>query len=620
MNNRLSAAILRFQFLLRYFIFWFIYFLFVKTVFVLFNWQFAKELNLHDVLGIYFYGLKLDISTSTYILIFPFLLIFAGIFFQSKIFRIIINWYTYTLIVIVSFLVIVDMELYKYWGYRLDTSPLIYINTPKEMIASVEWFIIVKQLIILIFLTVNTIFFYTFFINPAFKKLLTGSWKEVLFYLPLFAFLVIPLRGGVGLAPLNTGTAYYSRNEFANHSAINVLWNVGYSITESDRLKNPYIVFTNDEAKKEMSSILMPNTKASIELLKVKHPNVLIIMIESFTAKLIPALGGLDNITPCFNKLVHEGILFKNFYSSGVRSDKGIVAIISGYPAQPMNSIMKFPDKTQTLPFISKDFQNCGYFSAYYYGGNIDFVSMRSYLTIGKFNKIVSMTDFPTSEYNTKWGVHDHIMFKRLLKDIDTANNPFFYIFFTLSSHEPFDVPMKTVIPGIDIDHKFMNSVYYTDSCLGDFISKAKKTSWWNNTLIIITADHGALMINNTPAYEPIRFLIPMLWTGGAINVKDTTITTIGSQTDIAITLLDQLKIKPQKPYYYGRDILDSSNRGFAYFAFNNGFGIITDSCKVSFDYTQKRIKFSTGVGEKSVLRKGKAFLQLLYDDFMKRK
>ena len=128
MNNRLTTAILRFQFLLRYFVFWFIYFLFVKTVFVLFNWQFAKELTFHDVLGIYIYGLKLDISTSTYILIFPFLITFAGIFIQSKIFRIIINWYTYVLIVVVSFLVIVDMELYKYWGYRLDTSPLIYIE------------------------------------------------------------------------------------------------------------------------------------------------------------------------------------------------------------------------------------------------------------------------------------------------------------------------------------------------------------------------------------------------------------------------------------------------------------------------------------------------------------
>jgi phosphoglycerol transferase MdoB-like AlkP superfamily enzyme len=594
--------------------------LFVKTLFILFNWQLSKELTFQEVTGIYISGMKLDISASTYILIFPFLLTFAGIFLHSKIFRFLINWYTYILIVIVSFIVIVDMELYKYWGFRLDTSPLIYINTPKEMLASVEWFIIVKQLIILILLLVNVIFFFGFFLNPIFKKINTGSWIEALVYLPLFVSLIIPLRGGVGLAPLNTGTAYFSNNEFANHSAINVLWNVGYSITESEKLKNPYIVFTNDEAKKEMSSLIKTNSNASINLLKVKRPNILIIMIESFTAKLIPALGGLDSVTPCFNKLVHEGILFKNFYSSGVRSDKGIVAVISGFPAQPMNSIMKFPDKTQSLPFITKDVQNFGYRSAYYYGGNIDFVSMRSYLTNAKFNKIISMSDFPASEYNAKWGVHDHIMFNRLKQDIDTAANPFLYVFFTLSSHEPFDVPMKTVIPGNDGDHKFMNSMYYTDSCLGDFICKAKKTSWWNNTLIVITADHGALMIHNTPAYEPIRFLIPMLWTGGAIAVKDTSIKTIGSQTDIALTLLDQLNIKPQQNYYYSRDILDNSNKGFAYFAFNNGFGLITDTCKVTFDYTQQKVKVSTGVGDKALLRKGKAFLQLLYDDFMMRK
>jgi len=516
--------------------------------------------------------------------------------------------------------VIVDLELYKYWGFRLDLSPLLYINTPKEMFASVEWYIVARQLIILVLIIVATFYFYGVLLKPAFNNLKKGSWLEFPSYLLLAVLLILPIRGGMGLAPLNTGTAYFSTNEFANHSAINVLWNVGYSITESEKLSNPYILFTKDEAKNEITSLIKTDNKATINLLKVERPNILIILIESFTGKLIPAMGGIDSITPRFNKLIHEGIFFKNFYSSGVRSDKGIVAVISGFPAQPMNSIMKFPDKTQTLPFISRDIQKSGYKSAFYYGGNIDFVAMRSYLTNGGFNKIISMNDFPSSDYNAKWGVHDHIMFNRLINDIDNSQNPFFYMLFTLSSHEPFDVPMKTVIHGSDGDHKFMNSIYYTDSCLGDFISKARKTNWWKNTLIIITADHGALMVNNTQFYEPVRFLIPMLWTGGAIAVKDTTIATIGSQTDIPVTLLDQLKINPLKQYFYSRDILDHSNKGFAYYAFNNGFGIVTDSCIVAYDYSQKQIKQSNGKGEKVILRKGQAFLQLLYDDFMMRK
>lgn len=613
----------RIELICRYFLFWFFYFLSVKTLFIVFNIKLARGLNISDFINIYLHGLKMDVSASTYLLLLPFLFILPSIFFSSyfiKIIKTFIKWYTIVLVAIISFLVIIDLELYKYWGYRLNKSPIVYINTPKEMLASVEWYVIVKQLLIFILIIIACIYFFKFFIYQKLDKIKKGKWWELVILIILLAFLIIPIRGGIGLAPLNTGTAYFCNKEFANHSAINVFWNFCYSFTENETIKNPYIEFSKEEAEKEILPLFSQHKGLTNKLLNANKPNLLIIMVESFTAKLISSLGGINGVTPRFNKLVHDGILFKNFYSNGVRSDKGLVAILSGYPSQPVNSIMKFPNKTESLPYLSGDLLRNGYHTAYYYGGNIDFVSMRSYVYNAKFENIISMTDFPSSSYNSKWGVHDHIVFNRLLGDIDKIKPPFFYYFFTLSSHEPFDVPMKTVIRGNDLDHKFMNSVYYTDSCLGNFIDSAQKKTWWKNTLIIITADHGALMPNYTPNYEPIRFHIPMLWIGGAVAVKDTVINAIGSQIDIAMTILNQLNIKPIQPFRYSKDLLSESGKKFAFFVFDNGFGFITDTCKLSYDYNQKRIKIFEGVGKESILKMGKAYLQVAYDDFIFRK
>ena len=149
---------------------------------------------------------------------------------------------------LICFLAVVDFELYKYWGFRLDATPLLYVNTPKEMLASDEWYVVVKQLILLVILISLGTLCFSYFIFKEISYLKKGKWNELFLFVLLFFFLIIPILGGIGLAPLNTGTAYFSKNEFANHSAINALWNVGYSLTEIKAQNNPYIEFPVDEA------------------------------------------------------------------------------------------------------------------------------------------------------------------------------------------------------------------------------------------------------------------------------------------------------------------------------------------------------------------------------------
>ncbi len=211
-------------------------------------------------------------------------------------------------------------------------------------------------------------------------------------------------------------------------------------------------------------------------VLNTDRPNVMIIILESFSGYVIGELGGDSVVTPNFNRYAREGILFSNFYASGTRTDKAIPAILDGYPALPAQSIIKEPKKSQTLPNIVKMLIDQGYNSSFWYGGEINFANFNSFVIGSGFNQIITKDNFSPENYNSKWGVHDHVMFKALEDSMKSVREPFVDVVLTLSSHEPFDVPMERVIQGDGILEKYKNSVFYADKSLGSFLDWARQT------------------------------------------------------------------------------------------------------------------------------------------------
>ena len=196
---------------------------------------------------------------------------------------------------------------------------------------------------------------------------------------------------------------------------------------------------------------------------------------------------GGDQVTPNFDKLVTEGVLFSNIYAASDRSDKGLVATLAGYQVMPAYSIIQYPAKSQSLSFLPERMREGGYGDmTYMYGGDIGFKGMNSFVTLAGFDQIISISDFPRSSHGQKWGVHDEYTFQRLDEEMRKAEEPYFKFYFTLSSHEPFDVPMETVF-----DDPYLNSIHYTDRCLGEFIDTVKRVGLWENTLFVLIADHG---------------------------------------------------------------------------------------------------------------------------------
>ena len=402
----------------------------------------------------------------------------------------------------------------------------------------------------------------------------------------LTATMIIPVRGGFGIAPMNPGKVYFSQNVFANQAALNGIWNLMYGLSKSGDMYRQYPNHVDEEIAQSWFDSIFNEKNAGTVVLRVKKPNVVIILLESFGSKLIEPLGGLEGVTPQFNRLAEEGLLFSNIFAAGDRSDKGIVSVLSGFPAQSTQSVIKFPLKSSKLPTISEAFDSLGYSTIFYYGGDPDFANIRSYLYSAKFRQLVTQDDFPKSYRNSKWGVHDEHVFERLLTDLDSASAPFFKFFFTLSSHEPFEIPSNFKFSGSNEVNKYKSSVFYTDSCLGRFFDEAKTRDWYDSTLFILVADHGHRLPGNDPIYSAKKFRIPMLWLGGAV---DTTgrIEKTASQFDLAATLLEQVGID-SKSYPFSRNILSARN-SFAYYVFNDGFGYVTDSSQFVWDHVSQK-------------------------------
>ncbi|MBK7132958.1 MAG: sulfatase-like hydrolase/transferase [Bacteroidales bacterium] len=601
-----------------YAIFWFLFFVFARIFFLAVQFSSTALETVGGIAGAFVHGAKLDISTIGYYLLIPVLIAIPSLYFNSNWYRVFMRWYTYLLIVFSSSIVVADSNLYSYWGFRMDYTPVLYLKTPGEAMASATTSEIVFSFFAIVVISSVFIFIYKKFFDKLFGGLeRMRLWPLGIIGLLLFwGALIIPIRGGFGVAPINAGSVYFSNKMFLNHSAVNAVWNVGTSAFTSKPVKNPYIFGDNAEAAAIVDSLIAVGGDTR-KVLNTSRPNIMILALESFSGYVIGPLGGDSLVTPNFNRYVKEGLFFSEFYAAGTRTDKAMPAILDGYPAQPAQSIIKEPKKSQSLPSLVKILIGNGYRSSFWYGGEINFANFNSFVIGSGFQTIVTKDDFDPKDYNSKWGVHDHVLFSALKDSLKSVKEPFLNVVLTLSSHEPFDVPMDPVFAGTDNMTKYKNSVYYADKALGEFLDWAKGTDWWQNTVVILVADHCGRVSEDQPIFTQELFKIPMLWIGGALESKGTIINKTGGQVDIPVTLLNQLGIAGTFPF--AKDLLSGKSNAFAFYVYNEGFGFITDTSAYVYDHKLRMHVINEGKNPEYAEKTGKAFLQVLFNDYLKR-
>ncbi|MBX2945695.1 MAG: sulfatase-like hydrolase/transferase [Cyclobacteriaceae bacterium] len=598
-------------------LYWMAFFSVARLLFLVYNYNYSAQLTVSEIIKALAYGLKMDLSTTGYIAMLCGLLLTTSVFTQKRWIAGAMHSVTFGFLVFSGLIILIDLELYRHWGFRMNITPFFYMGSEAAGMASL-W-VTIKLLMIfsaLVFIFIR-LYFKTIALSLA--DLRPGKPQSALVIFLTTGLLFFPIRGSLSTATMNVGMVYFHKTKmFANHAGINVVWNFLYSLKNDNAIKYPEDFFDKQQTE-EYFSRLYPRQDSTYHVLTLAQPNILLIILESFTADVIEPLGGMPGVAPRLNELCREGILFDQLYANGDRTDKGLVSILSAFPAQPKGSIIKYPQKTQRLPYLSVKLEELGYKNSFVYGGDADFANYNSFLTAGRYRHITSVDDFDDDLYTTKWGVHDEYVFKQTLHEIDTTQStPFFKTVLTLSSHEPFDVPMEPVFEGADDEARFLNSCHYTDKWLGNFIANAKQKPWWKNTLIIITADHGHRFPGNKRYETKEKFRIPMLWIGGVVQ-KDTVVHTMGNQSDIANTLLAQLG-KPSPDFIFSKNLLGSPVKDFAVYIFNDGYGYLDHERYIIFDNPGKQYIRKEGIAQEEELFFAKAYLQKLYSEYNAKK
>lgn len=605
---------------LRLALMWMVIFIIARVgfLFLLFN----EGYSLHSSVWpfTFLYGVRLDISTIAYLTGIPYLIWLIYCLSKKSVFLKLLHFINALLLFTVLSILFSNYAIYRSWGTLLNARAISFLRDPEGIIASITTFQLIFRTAMLFLLFYLLFQFYLKHIVGE-----AGKFNNKISLLPSFiSLLIIPLalRGGWQEIPINESSSFFSEEMAMNHAATNPVWYLSNSINKSSFGEHhPYQFMSQSAADQRFNALLLPD-KQSPPVLLNRQPNIILIVLESWTADIIEPLGGETGVTPFFNSLCDSGILFNNIYSSGRRTDQMFPSILSGFPSQPNHSLSRFTDKIRKLPMLSSDLKKAGYKTSFYYGGELGFANMNTYLLNGEFNQITGKDEFNKSEMNSKWGAHDEFIFKKLLDDNRSKVAPFFSMLLTLSTHEPFEVPGSHPFSGDSEPMKFRNAAHYTDQCIKNFLEAASKKEWYKNTLFIFVADHGHPLPKKRDYYDPACYHIPLLWYGPAISpeYRGKIISTAGGQHELALTILNQLHINSGK-YIFSNDLFSGNTQKGIYLNYDEGFGWKEGDEQFVYlfgegRYLQQYTHLSSPT-DSSIVLNGKSFLQTLYSRFL---
>lgn len=602
--------------LIQLYLFWILYFFIFRIFFLLYQDLGGADVPLSGYLLSCYHALRLDWSASSYFIALPFLLLSINIFLPSKIIVNAVRVFHYILIPVATILLLANMPLYQSWGTLINRRALTFIADPVEMLASVTTGMLIISLIAVILLSVM---FIKLFHKINFEKeYSTSIGSSLTTFIISGGLIFLGIRGGWQLIPINESTASFSSKALLNDAAVNPLWHLGNNISKSKLSdKNPYAEFDVATAN-ALKNSLFSNQPCPELLLNTKQPNIVFLLLESFTADIIEPLGGEKNATPFLSSLCDSSVLFTNIYASGRRTDQALPSVFGGFPAQPDYSVMRFTEKAAALPSMPAQLLKNGYHLSFYYGGETGFSNMGAYLHNNGFEKIISKDDFPSENHNSKWGAHDEFVLQKQAADLNQEKQPFFSVLLTLTSHEPFEIPRKNYLSLNNEPNKFRNAVRYTDDCLKSYFENVRKQKWFSNTLFILVADHGHRLPLNRDYNDVLSHRIPLLFYGDVIKQKyrGKKFASTGAQHDIPVTLLQQLNL-PYDAFQWSAGLTDSCRIPFAYVDLDQRLGWITDQGSLTYLHHSNKPEYTMNVTDTMEYKRAAAYRQVLYSEFL---
>lgn len=591
----------------------------MRLVFLGYNLEELSGLPWIEITMAFLNGLKVDLPMAAYCMLIP--LIMSGIAsITDKAWPSRLNYFIQALLIsLFSLLTIAELPIYDEWGHKLTYKALWFLQHPAEVYqtASIQQFW--GGLLAVVLMTWLGIRLRKLMVSAEGGSLKVHGVLKIFNWLLWAGITLTAMRGGYAPIPVQVSDAYYSRHNILNAAAANSGFHLMSNILQNMEARKPYRFMPPEEADQIVSSLYQTEKDTTILFLKSKRPNVILFVLEGWSSDVVAPLGGYEGIAPHFSRLVSAGISFDSCYASGNLSDQGMGAVFSAFPAQPRTSVITLPNKYVHLPCINTNFLKLGYQTSFMFGGQLSYGNIRSYMYFNRFHEIVEESDFDESVYRGRLGVHDGDLFKRQLNALRAKKAPFFAALFTLSTHGPYDHPGRRPLTWGGKEKDYINSVHYADSCLNDFMTKAKNEPWFDNTLFVFIADHH----HNTPKgysyYHPEYRRIPMVFYGPVIKetfrgMKDKQVC---SQLDLAATLMGQLQ-QPAHEFTWSRNLFNPYGKQFAFYTFDEGFGWIRPEGRLVW-FAGERKEAERYLDKRDaarLLKEGKAYLQRVTEAF----
>lgn len=614
------------------FTFWLVVFFFNRIFFVLYQLPIGTKIkDTFDIYRAFYKGYPIDFATATILTILPLLSVIAFYIFQNEKLKQVKSFFIIFMLLIYIGVSLSDAGLYREWNGKINMQALEHFDNPAEVLKTLS-----LKLVAIYFILLGSISFLFYFLykknisslviqsNLVFKKRLLYG---LLYFIFIGGLSIIVIRGGITNMPINQSIAYFSNDNMANDIAVNPLYNLIQDFDIKNKLPDPstYMLRSNEEAKSILADDFNITKDTTIQILNNPKPNLVYIILESWSVDNISKLGGIEGCTPQFDALCSDGLLFTNAYSNAYVSDQGIPAILSGYPSVSRMAITNQPAKVTHLPCISEDLAALGYSSSFLFGGELVYGNLRGYLLEKKFTDLTEVYDL-TQYPKGSLGVHDEHTFQELLQRLGQKKSPFLYGFFSQSTHMPYDFIPSDNWHSVanDAEKKYTESVHYADIHLGKFFEEAKKQDWYKNTLFVVVADHSHNTIKQWDGSFPQKSKIPLLFIGGALKDewKGKTVDKIVSQLDITSTILHQMKL-PTERYPWSRNMLNPTTPSSAYYVFYGGGGYINEQGFAA-SHLQNTKNIITDLKDSNLSNKMNdkvtSFEQMVYEDVRTRK
>jgi phosphoglycerol transferase MdoB-like AlkP superfamily enzyme len=565
----------------------------LRLALMLYNHEQAQATSGADLLEAFGNGLRFDLRLVVIACVPLLLALVSRRWMASR------RWMLRWLVVFASvtmFLGVVELDFYREFNQRLNGLVFQYMKEDPKTVLSMIWygFPVVRYLLAWAFATwlIFKLFQGIDRITASGSAAATASWR-VRFPVMLLclALVAVASRGTLRQgSPLRWGDAFTTESMFANQLGLNgtlSLFSAAMAEMSSHRDNIWKATMPASEATDIVRKMLLTPRDTLIDagtaaVRRDLNPpadktlpvrNVVFILMESFSGLHIGALGSTSGITPYFDKLTEEGLLFTRFFSNGTHTHQGMFASFGCFPNLPgFEYLMKQPESNNDFSGLSQLLSARKFDNLYVYNGDFAWDNQSGFFGKQGVTNYIGRMDFVNPVvFDPTWGVSDQDMFDRAAEEFAkrSAEPPFYFMVQTLSNHTPYPIPEKLPVESVTghgaLD-EHLTAMRYADWALGQFFEKVRKQPHYKDTLFVLVGDHGFASGEQLTEVNLSRFSVPLLLIGPGVKEKfGSRSDTVGAQVDIVPTIMGRLGGRTRHQCW-GRDLLDlpAGDPGFA--------------------------------------------------------